>query len=399
MTAVLLLIAAVLGSVAATRIWRRGRFATTGGRAVTLLISCLCLTTMVSPNVVSAALDRGSGIPSLSLLVQCLLSLSTTAAVVLALPDLAKDARRLRRHLLLTGVAAASMAIAFVLVPERQEDPWNYWADLVTPLRSGPTALPAICFWLLYVTAMAHGLLLAVPVLHRHQRSVSTRRVRVALQSLTGALVSTLLYLLFGSVVVLLRAMGWHNATLNAADSAMRVVTFAIGPLLIGGLICISVPINRSVEVLRSYYYLRQLRPMWRDMTRAAPVFDISGRRTVRQPFGDVRLRLYRTVIEIRDGFVAISPWYSEELAARVASCAGAPEKDAVVVATCWELARRAALRGEPQAVSTGAPPSGAATLTEEIALLREIARHRRQAHRLADRCAGEAAVGAQSGR
>ncbi|SOD75183.1 hypothetical protein SAMN05892883_4389 [Jatrophihabitans sp. GAS493] len=391
MTISMLLLAAVLGLVAGFRVWRRQLFASTSGRAVTALIASDCLITLVSPNEVTLGVDRVSGVPNLVLLLQCLLCLSSVGAVVLALPGTVQNVGGLRRHFSLTAVAAATMVIAFGLTPVHQVDVSNYWADLVIPLRTGPGSLPALCFWLAYASAMAHGLALALPDLRRHQRSAPTGRARFALRLLLGAGACTSLYLFFGSLVVLLRAMDWPGGPLNGADLALRSATTAIGPLLLAGLVCINVPIERAAEVVREHYYLHRLRPLWRDMTEAAPALEVPGQRGVHRSLTDVRLRLYRTVIEIRDGYVAIAPWYCDA-SPLVARHAGVSEQDPVVVATCWELARRAALRGAPHADSVAAPPGGAATLGREIALLREIARHRLRAHGLADELAARLA-------
>ncbi|GAA2606757.1 MAB_1171c family putative transporter [Paractinoplanes durhamensis] len=72
---------------------------------------------------------------------------------------------------------------------------------------------------------------------------------------------------------------------------------------------------RRSRDIIGAYWSLLVLRPLWKAMRDAFPeVILFSPRRAVFELAGvdDVQLRLYRRVIEIRDGMLALRPYLPE---------------------------------------------------------------------------------------
>jgi hypothetical protein len=97
-------------------------------------------------------------------------------------------------------------------------------------------------------------------------------------------------------------------------------------------------------------------------------------------------MRLYRRVIEIRDGYLALGPADAPGIEDTVRAASGrrplrSAEHAMIVAATRLELARRAALRGEALNVA-GDPRAYRAfqagtDLDSEVRLLRTVAAHR----------------------
>ncbi|WP_340556461.1 MAB_1171c family putative transporter [Streptomyces sp. GSL17-111] len=138
----------------------------------------------------------------------------------------------------------------------------------------------------------------------------------------------------------------------------------------------------------RSY---RRLRPLWWALYRAHPgiaLDDPPSRLYDLVPRLDLEYRLYRRVIEIRDGQLALRPYMDPTALAREARRLGLPE---AVPSTAHEALL---LRGALDARAAGAAPSGGPVeafthapdgdITEEIAWLTQVADHFRRlaAHR-----------------
>jgi hypothetical protein len=132
---------------------------------------------------------------------------------------------------------------------------------------------------------------------------------------------------------------------------------------------------------------LRLLYPLWEGLCQAVPgiALDPVPRWADRLDPRDLRMRLYRRVIEIRDGYMALNPVDAPGIEDTVRAAAGrnrlpAADQVTVTAATRLELARRAELRGESR------PRNGdrhayreftaGADLDSEVRLLRVVAAH-----------------------
>jgi protein-S-isoprenylcysteine O-methyltransferase Ste14 len=137
----------------------------------------------------------------------------------------------------------------------------------------------------------------------------------------------------------------------------------------------------------------RRLHPLWQAYYEAEPAIaldastepDTLGRPSLR----DVEMQLYRRVIEIRDGMLAVRAFAhprSRELAFREARKAGFKNPDLMGEAAWLELARRAKLRGSTAHEDSMPATSGGKDLPSEIRVLTEIARSQTAIHAVADR-------------
>jgi len=124
---------------------------------------------------------------------------------------------------------------------------------------------------------------------------------------------------------------------------------------------------------LADYRSLLVLRPLWTAMRDAFPeVILFSPRRAVVEMAGvdEVRLRLYRRVIEIRDGMLALRPYL----------CGVLPETPEAEAAAIAQALRRRASGVSPSGESAGFAPVGP-EMADEVAWLSRVSKaHRRTA-------------------
>lgn len=122
-----------------------------------------------------------------------------------------------------------------------------------------------------------------------------------------------------------------------------------------------------------TYRNLRQLYPLWALMYRAEPgiALDPPGSRLADAlQVRDLDLRLYRRVIEIRDGYLALAPYFPPKAGHHARSDDGQSEVRDLLVAV--------ANKGEARIVNAepkSAPASTAASLAEEVDHLARVAR------------------------
>jgi hypothetical protein len=107
-------------------------------------------------------------------------------------------------------------------------------------------------------------------------------------------------------------------------------------------------------RLAREFLTYRRLGPLWRMMYAAAPHIALEEPRSRVRSLTDataLQMRLYRRVIEIRDGLLVLRSHVTREMLDQAAARAGdAPdgERDLVVTALWIEAARRTKLAGAP---------------------------------------------------
>lgn len=135
------------------------------------------------------------------------------------------------------------------------------------------------------------------------------------------------------------------------------------------------------------YRSLRRLYPLWLALYHAKPQIALQpppGRLADMLRVWDVDWRLYRRVVEIRDGRLLVRPLMDRRAAAMArdfALAAGLAEPEVRAVIEATELAT-ALRRPHPTAVAVKPPPaeiSGGTDLPSEVAALERVARHYRR--------------------
>jgi hypothetical protein len=165
------------------------------------------------------------------------------------------------------------------------------------------------------------------------------------------------------------------------------IVLVAVGSLLPATGYC---PLLRRLAL---YWSLRRLYPLWAGLCQAVPgiALDPVPVWADRLDPRDLQMRLYRRVIEIRDGYLALTPVAVPGIEDVVRAAAGRDrlgpaDQGTLAAAVQLELARRAELRGDSGgpgglACGDGLPPANreflaATDLDGEVRLLRTVAAH-----------------------
>ncbi|MFF8481928.1 MAB_1171c family putative transporter [Streptomyces antibioticus] len=136
-------------------------------------------------------------------------------------------------------------------------------------------------------------------------------------------------------------------------------------------------PLSVTVEYIRAWRTLRQLRPLWEQLTQAAPYVVLSTATSRRR----VPFRLERCVIEIEDACLALREYVSADVHTRAQEFSrqgGVAEHEIDEVAeACWLLTAAGCARTGHRLQGVEYPPLGVTgrDRSSEIAWLRTVAR------------------------
>jgi hypothetical protein len=284
--------------------------------------------------------------------------------------------RRIRRTGYIAAGTVALLLVTFALSSGNVEEPVAF-----TSLYShSPSIIVYRCVFLSYV-----GLLLAnLLILCIRSGRLSTSRPSLHLGLYVSAVGSLagLGYVLHGLLYLTDQQLhfgyGVPEPLASTILGAISVSLVAIGATMPawGPRLGIATLYDRFAQ----YRSCRRLYPLWRDLCRAAPdvaLDRVPGPVADSLIFEDLRFRLYRRVVEIRDGRLAL--WHNvpdgaHELALRRASQVGigGQKLDATVEAACLHAAL-AAIPGL-RARATPPPPIQSANLADEVAFLELVA-------------------------
>ncbi|XVU20935.1 MAB_1171c family putative transporter [Actinoplanes sp. CA-054009] len=274
----------------------------------------------------------------------------------------------------LFGVLAAFFLLRFVtLVTGRGHN--RRQAALVTlvivtlaALAAGEPATARVptwsfAYWVILETYLAFVLINASALFWSTSRQVNPGLPRFALRLMAvGTAVIT--------VFAFFRISALAVVELRAVEPfAEQVQTVAVLLTVTGGMIAAS---PRARSALTAYRNLLILRPLWKAMRDAFPeIILFTPRRAIVELAGvdDIHLRLYRRVIEIRDGMLALRP-HLETTAEKT------PKSEAEAIVRALE--RRDAGEQPPGSSAEWAPVG--ATLADEVAWLGEVSREYRRA-------------------
>jgi hypothetical protein len=229
-------------------------------------------------------------------------------------------ARRLRDHVLLdrlgllagTGGFRWQLALATVVVAAMLT------LDVVaggidpSPRRlSGELSPATVGYWVVLELYLAAVLTTSVLLFWRVARDAPAGLPRLGLRTVSVGLAMIVVYAVVKTVLIVLRGAG-VPIDFEAVAPWGRTLQ-GLGTLLtVAGAV---VPAGRRARsVWAAYRSLLMLRPLWKAMRDAFPeVILFSPRRAFFEMAGvdDVHLRLYRRVIEIRDGLLVIRPYRS----------------------------------------------------------------------------------------
>ena len=197
-------------------------------------------------------------------------------------------------------LAAAVLAVLIVLLTAT---PGGISTELMSTVATAPTAT---AYWVVLNGYLGTILAIATALFWRIGRSAPAGPLRNGLRAIaTGTFLVGLYAVLKTSVIVL------HSAGVTVPVQAIEPAANALRTLgTIIALVGATVPASGKLRsVVRAYRALWALRPLWQVMRRTFPdVILFPRRRALLELSGvdEVQLRLYRRVIEIRDGMLTL---------------------------------------------------------------------------------------------
>lgn len=320
-------------------------------RALWLTFAALTLAMTLRLPAVMRVIDGGAGINNLSTLAKHLLGILAAAALLEFVYGVTRQDGGEGRgsRVVTTAGAMAALIVLFALTPRENQ------AEAFFETHTGsPTATAYLLVWFGYLgTAMA----VATALFWGSARDAAASWLRTGLRLLGSGTAAGVLYALCRAGYLLLRLFGLSDVH----DQAVAEVTdllkhTAIALILLGT----SVPaVGVAWRGWRHWRDLRRLLPLWRELTRAVPEV-VLGEELRRR---DVRLRLHREVVEIRDAILALQPYVDQRQRAAAEAVAarsglGSAERRLLAEA-CWlEAARRAKLAGQPAGSAPAREPA-----------------------------------------
>ena len=237
-----------------------------------------------------------------------------------------------------------------------------------------------LAFWTVFLGWLGAALVSTIRLTWRYGRQAPRSRLRTAILLIGGSATACLGYVAAkATYLVALGAQVEQRFTLvyTRATGALLLVSML---LIVAG--CTWTQLGRlpGLRHLSAYRRLRRLLPLWQALYEATPAIaltpPIAGR--VRAGIRDLEVRLYRCVIEIRDGALALRPYAAPDLRERGREAArnlGVPDRqiEPVAEAVWLEVARRAKLRGDPPVPEVAINGLGGIDLAGELEILEQI--------------------------
>jgi hypothetical protein len=280
----------------------------------------------------------------------------------------AQAATHRARRVLTTVGAVGALSVMFTRAPVHEER----LPGLTTAAVGDPVLL---FYWMVYLVALASALVGIARVAFTAVRTYPASRVRTGMVWMGAGSVLGLAYCAHKAIYLAAATSGIAVPDADTMDSVQSALLTLTALALVIGLLWPTVtgwPVLRHVIAFRAY---RKLHPLWQVYVEAEPdiAFDNTGKARLR----DIEFRLYRRIIEIRDGMLAVRPYASarlREIAMREAKRAGHKNPDLVGDAAWLELARRAKLKGDPPCQDSVPVTAGGADPSSETHLLTRIA-------------------------
>jgi hypothetical protein len=361
-------------------------------RAVWYTIALLAAIGTLDLPAIGARLDSATGLPNAADVAQHVLAITAATLGRYCAEQVIGGPRRRTRlsgwvQAVLPAATVAAMLVLFALSPARTHptDTARY-TDFPMQYAAHPEAF---AYWLIFAVYLGTAFTLIAQLAWRYGRRAGRTPLGCGLVLIAAGMVAGLCYLGYGTAVVAARAAGVQGAFISTAPGIIQslfgalIAAVAVGSLLPATGYC---PLLRRLAL---YWSLRRLYPLWAGLCQAVPgiALDPVPVWADRLDPRDLQMRLYRRVIEIRDGYLALTPVAVpgiEDLvqaADRDRLCPA--DQGTLAAAVQLELARRAELRGDSSSLACGdgLPAANreflaATDLDGEVRLLRTVAAH-----------------------
>lgn len=324
-------------------------------------------------------IDRLTGASNVSSLIGQVLGLSAAWSLrdfyLLVLDAERATPRQRVRGWLLAGAVAVVMTVLFFRVGGGSRPSDSVLSDHPDLLGN----------WLLFLTCCAYVLLDLVRLWWRGAASSHGPLLGTGLRTMAVGGVVGLLWAAhqFGNLVTL--ALGRPHPLLES-DLLSNVLFGSMLTLVVVGS---TMPgwvrrfgLRRLLVWQGRYRAHQELYPLWQALYEAQPKIALAhphSRLADRLAVRDLRFRLYRRVIEIRDGLLAMEPWRHPAVlddVPRLGPSLQLPEEQSVVEAEAAALAAAIEARaaGEPPKTTASSFIFGSATPETEVAVLLRLA-------------------------
>jgi hypothetical protein len=346
-------------------------------RALVAMLACLAWAPAMNTPFVYVRFDELTGVPNLARLIAHygIVGFAVSVQLLLLHWTVASPPRRSTwLRLLAVAATTAAMAVFFVLAPLDVSLTGEF------TVRYGDAPFMAE-YMLVYLGYFVLALVDILRLSWRFAGLTRQRFLRTGLRLVGYGAVFGLAYCLEKGFYIAARNAGYEPIPAAVQEQLSPVLT---GPGCVLMLIGFTIPswgpraaaAGAWLGRLRAY---RRLHPLWDLLRRATPEIALDPGRSRRVAVRDLDYRLVRLVVEIRDGWLALRPWFDAEVA-RAAATGGQPdgERDDRVHAAVLVAAVRAKARGQEPVERWTAGPWGGADMAEETAHLLRIARHLR---------------------
>jgi hypothetical protein len=359
---------------------------------------------------ISGRLDRLCRLPNASDVTQHVLAIIAATLAWHSVVSILGPEGRPARPSAIRWIAAPAVTIAaliglFAVSPARTEptDVTRY-TDFPMQFAAHPAA---VAYWLIFTGYLGTALVVIGRLTFRYGKAVPGSPLGRGLLLVAGGMAAGLVYLGYGTAVLAVRVAGYRGPFVTTAPNAIQGSFGAMLVLVAVGCVLPAAQHWPGVRHAALYWSLRRLYPLWRGLCEAVPGIALNPVPAWADRFDprDLHMRLYRRVIEIRDGYLALRPVDMPGIEDRVLAVTSrrlsAADHAVIAAATRLELARRAELRGEPPA-GAGIPSASreflaGADLDSEVRLLRVVATHWATISALAERIERETGTPASS--
>jgi hypothetical protein len=343
-------------------------------RALVGMLAFLVWAPLVNTPFVYVRFDELTGVPNLARLIAHYGIIGFAVSVQLLLLHWTVERpspRRIWIRFVAVAGAVAAMAVFFVLAP------------LDTSLTSEFTAVygdaPYMAAYMLVY--LGYFVIALIDILRLSWRFTGLTRqpfLRIGLRLVSYGAIFGLAYGLEKGFYVASRNAGFEPIPMDVQEQMSPLLT---GPGCVLMLIGFTIP-SWGPRLVAGRAWLRRLRayrrlyPLWKLLYDATPEIALDPEQPHRSSVRDLEYRLVRRVVEIRDGWLALRPYFDARVAREAAARSGASQ-DAIHAAVL-AAAVRAKARSERPAELYTADPQGGTDIAEETAQLLRIARHLR---------------------
>jgi len=217
----------------------------------------------------------------------------------------------------------------------------------------------------------------------RYARAADAPALRIGMRLVAAGTAIALLYLVNKVVLTAAARFGFAYPL-----GALPVVGAGL-PAAADVLVLVGATLPATAGWLHRYRHYQHLGPLWRALYRAEPAIALdppAGPDLL--AVGGLRLRLYRRVIEIRDGLLVLHPYRADDVAAaarehaRLAGLSGR-RLEATVEAAAVAAALRSHASGNPPTAPAGTAGTvtGGTDLASDTVFLSRVARAYRKHH------------------